>query len=336
MEKLNVAVIGAGIYGIHHVDVYYQNPYVNLIAVCDQSEKIRENIEKNYGLKTYNNVEDMLENEKIDAASIVTPDHLHVEPALACIEKGVDLLIEKPLATSVADCKKIYEAAKKSKVRVAVDFHKRWDPAAIFIYNKLKSSKGYPIRAYMNMDDIIDVPTEWFKWGGSSDPVDFLGVHCVDLMRWYMDCEAADVYAVGSKKLLPSMGVDTYDSVTSIIKFENGCICTLENSWILPKGFAKNNDGKTSIITSEELIRIDNQNRGVEIFDKNKLHTPNVFFFNDFHGKVIGFGADPINFFVDALINNKEFVADVYDGLQAAKLTEAIHRSLESGKIEKI
>ncbi|MDU1763495.1 MAG: Gfo/Idh/MocA family oxidoreductase, partial [Anaerococcus vaginalis] len=147
MEKLNVAVIGAGIYGIHHVDVYHQNPYVNLIAVCDQSEKIRENIEKNYGLKTYNNVEDMLENEKIDAASIVTPDHLHVEPALACIEKGVDLLIEKPLATSVADCKKIYEAAKKNKVRVAVDFHKRWDPAAIFIYNKLKSSKGYPIRA---------------------------------------------------------------------------------------------------------------------------------------------------------------------------------------------
>ena len=75
-----------------------------------------------------------------------------------------------------------------------VDFHKRWDPAAIFIYNKLKSSKGYPIRAYMNMDDIIDVPTEWFKWGGSSDPVDFLGVHCVDLMRWYMDCEAVDVW----------------------------------------------------------------------------------------------------------------------------------------------
>ena len=145
------------------------------IDVCDQSEKIRENIEKNYGLKTYNNVEDMLENEKIDAASIVTPDHLHVEPALACIEKGVDLLIEKPLATSVADCKKIYEAAKKNKVRVAVDFHKRWDPAAIFIYNKLKSSKGYPLRAYMNMDDIIDVPTEWFKWGGSSDPVDFFG-----------------------------------------------------------------------------------------------------------------------------------------------------------------
>ena len=150
-----------------------------------------------------------------------------------------------------------------------------------------------------------------------------------------MDCEAIDVYAVGSKKLLPSMGVDTYDSVTSMIRFENGCTWTIENSWILPSGFAKNNDGSTSIITSEELIRIDNQNRGVEYFDNNKLNTPNVFFFNDFHGKVIGFGADPINFFVESLIEEKEFVADVYDGLQAARLTEAIHKSLETGKKKK-
>lgn len=331
MKTIKVAVVGAGIYGIHHVDVYAQNPYVDLVAVCDQSEEIRTRVQQKYGVRVYSDVEEMLEHEELDAASVATPDYLHVEPALACIRHGVNLLIEKPLATTVADCQKIYDEAKKNSVRVAVDFHKRWDPAAIFVYNKMRESKGYPIRAYMNMDDIIDVPTKWFKWGASSDPVDFLGVHCVDLIRWYMGCEAIDVYAVGSKKLLPSMGVDTYDSVTSLITFENGCTWTVENSWILPSGFAKSNDGRTSIITSEELIRVDNQNRGVEYFGEEKLNTPNVFFFNNFHGKVIGFGADPINFFVEALIEERDFVADVYDGLQAAKLTEAIHRSLETG-----
>lgn len=332
MAKLNVAVIGAGIYGIHHVDVYAQNPYVNLVAVCDCSEKIRAEISEKYKVKTYADVNDMLAHEELNAVSVVTPDRFHVEPALACIEKGLDLLIEKPLATTAADCQKIYDAAQKKNVRVAVDFHKRWDPSAIFVYNKLRSDDGYPIRGYMNMDDIIDVPTKWFKWSNKSDPVDFLGVHCVDLIRWYMGCEAVDVFAVGSKKLLPSMGIETYDSVTSFITFENGCTWTVENSWIVPSGFAKNNDGRTSILTSKELIRIDNQNRGVECFGEDKLHTPNVFFFNDFHGKVIGFGADPINFFIDNLITGKEFVADVYDGLQAAKITEAIHKSLESNK----
>lgn len=335
-NKLRVAVVGAGIYGIHHVDVYKQNPSVELVAVCDYSEKIRMEIEEEYKVKTYESVEEMVSNEELDAVSIATPDHLHLEPALACINNGIDVLIEKPLATTVEDCETILEAAKKNNVRVAVDFHKRWDPAAIYTYNQLNEGDHYPIRGYMNMDDTIDIPTKWFKWGDSSDPVSFLGVHCVDLMRWYMGCEATEVYSVGSKKLLPSLGVDTYDSVQSIITFENGCTWVLENSWILPSGFSKANDSRTSIVTSEKYIRIDNQDRGVEMFDSEKTHTPNVFFFNDFNGKVFGFGADPINSFVDSLINDKEFVADGYDGLQATKITEAIHKSLNEGKAIKI
>lgn len=336
MSKLRVAVVGAGIYGIHHVDVYKQNPHVELIAVCDYSKEIRSDIEKKYNVSTYELVKDMLENEKLDAVSIATPDHLHVDPALACINKGINVLIEKPLATTVEDCETILEAANNNNVRVAVDFHKRWDPAAIYIYNQLNEGDHYPIRGYMNMDDIIDVPTKWFKWGSSSDPVSFLGIHCVDLMRWYMGCEATEVYSVGTKKLLPSLGVDTYDSVQSIITFENGCTWVLENSWILPSGFPKSNDSRTSILTSEKYLRINNQDRGVEMFNKESSNTPNVFFFNNFNDRVIGFGADPINSFIESLINGTEFVADGNDGLQATKITEAIHKSLEEGKTVKI
>ncbi|MBO0451976.1 Gfo/Idh/MocA family protein [Candidatus Enterococcus murrayae] len=337
MENLKVAVVGAGIYGIHHVDVYKQNPFVELVAVCDFNAEIRGGIEKKYKVNTYATVEEMLANEKLNAVSIATPDHLHVEPAVACINHGLDVLIEKPLATTVRDCQIILDAAEKNQVRVAVDFHKRWDPAAIYTYNQLKESEnGYPIRGYMNMDDTIDVPTKWFKWGNASDPIDFLGVHCVDLMRWYMNCEVTEVYSVGSKKLLPSLGVDTYDSVQSIITFENDCAWTLENSWILPSGFAKVNDSRTAVLTSEKYIRINNQDRGVEMADKEKTHTPNVFFFNDFNNKVVGFGADPINSFIDSLIDGSDFVADVYDGLQAAKVTDAIHESLRTGERVKL
>lgn len=335
-EKLKVAVVGAGIYGIHHVDVYKQNPNVELVAVCDYSADIRASIEDKYNVKTYATAEEMVANEKLDAVSIATPDHLHVEPALICINQGIDVLIEKPLATTVEDCETILKAAEENNVRVAVDFHKRWDPAAIYTYNQLNEGDHYPIRGYMNMDDTIDIPTKWFKWGDSSDPVSFLGVHCVDLMRWYMGCEATEVYSVGTKKLLPSLGVDTYDSVQSIITFENGCTWVLENSWILPSGFPKANDSRTSIVTSEKYIRINNQDRGVEMVDSEKTYTPNVFFFNDFNGKVVGFGADPINSFVDSLINKSDFVADGFDGLQATKITAAIHKSLEEGVSVKI
>jgi len=330
VKTLKTAVVGAGIYGVNHIEVYLQNPHVTLAAVCDLNEETRRKISEKYKVKTYADLQEMLDAESPDAVSIATPDNFHLEPALACIEREIPILVEKPLATTAEDCRKIIQAAKKHNTRVAVDFHKRWDPAAIRIYNLLRQSKGYPIRGYMNMDDIIDVPTKWFKWTNTSSPVDFLGSHCVDLIRWYMGCEATEVYAVGTKKLLASQGIDTYDNIQSIITFENGATWTVENSWVLPSGFAKNNDGRTSILTSEFLIRADSQDRGLQIFDSQKQSTPNVYFFNEFNGKIFGFGADPINSFIDCIINKKDFVACAIDGLEAAKITEAIHLSVET------
>ena len=335
MQKLRVAVVGAGIYGINHVNAYRWNPNTTLVAVCDLDEKIRKNVEKEYGVNTYADVEDMLIKEEIDAVSIATPDAYHVEPALTAIRYKKPILVEKPLATTSEDAQKILNAAKEYDVRVAVDYHKRWDPAAINIKNELKSA-GKVIRGYMSMDDIIDVPTEWFRWANKSSPVHFLGTHCYDQIRWYMDCEVEEVFAVGTKEVLKSKGIDTYDSVQAILKLENGCHWVVENSWVFPKGFAKNNDGRTQIVCEDKVLRADSQNRGVEIYDNTKCKTPNSYFILESNGRPRGFGIEPINDFVDAIINNTPFVASAYDGMQAEKIAEAVHKSLETNQIIKI
>lgn len=170
MKVMNVAVVGAGIYGINHVNAYTWNPNTNLVAVCDLNKEITDRIAKEYNVKTYNDVNEMLDNEEIDAVSIATPDAFHMDPALA------------------------------------------------------------PIRGYMCMDDIIDVPTEWFNWADKSSPVHFLGTHCYDQIRWYMGCEVEEVYAVGTKKVLKGRGADTYDTIQATLKMENGCYWTVENS----------------------------------------------------------------------------------------------------------
>lgn len=337
MNKLNVAVVGAGIYGINHVNAYLSNPNVNLAAVCDLNENLREKIEEQYHVKTYEQVEDMLENEKIDAVSIATPDCYHTAPALQAIRHGKDVLIEKPLATTIEDARAIIAAAKEEHVRVAVDYHKRWDPASIQIKNELsRPEAGKAVRGYMSMDDIIDVPTKWFDWANKSSPVHFLGTHCYDLIRWYMGCEVTEVYAVGTKEYLKSKGIDTYDSIQAFLTFENGCHWTVENSWILPTGFAKNNDGRTQILTTNSLLRVDSQNRGIEIFDSQKCKTPNYCFMQMFEGRPVGFGYDPIHDFVRCLQNDLPFIADAKDGLEAEKIAEAVHKSVETKSIVKI
>jgi len=337
MGKLRVAVVGAGIYGINHVNAYTWNPDTELVAVCDLKKEITDKIAAKYHVKTYCDVDEMLDNEEIDAVSVATPDAFHLKPVLSAIRHRKPVLVEKPLATTSEDAKQILHEAQKYNVRVAVDYHKRWDPAAIQLKNQLNNpATGKPIRGYMNMDDVIDVPTEWFSWADKSSPVHFLGTHCYDLIRWFMGCEVVEVYAVGTKELLKSMGVNTYDTIQAFLKFENGCYWTVENSWILPKGFAKANDGRTQIICENALLRADSQNRGVEIFDHQKCHTPNSYFILDNCDRPRGFGIEPINDFVYCLLNDKPFVADGMDGLQAELIAEAVHKSLETGKSVRI
>ena len=98
MKVMNVAVVGAGIYGINHVNAYTWNPNTNLVAVCDLNKEITDRIAEQYNVKTYNDVNEMLDNEEIDAVSIATPDAFHMDPALAAIRHGKPILVEKPLA----------------------------------------------------------------------------------------------------------------------------------------------------------------------------------------------------------------------------------------------
>lgn len=337
MKELKVAVVGAGIYGINHINAHMANPNAHLVAVCDLNADLRRKIEEEFQVKTYADVDEMLENEDIDAVSIATPDCYHKEPALSAIRHGKHVLIEKPLATTIEDARAIIDAAKQANVRVAVDYHKRWDPASIQVKNELaKDSTGAVIRGYMSMDDVIDVPTKWFSWSDQSSPVHFLGTHCYDLIRWYMGCEVTEVYAVGSKRYLSSMGIDTYDSIQAFLTFENGCHWTVENAWVLPEGFAKNNDGRTQILTEHAMIRVDSQNRGIEIYDQHKGKTPNYCFMQMFEGRPIGFGYDPIYDFVRCIQYNLPFVADALDGLEAEKIAEAVHKSVENKMAVKI
>lgn len=333
MKKLKVAVVGAGIYGINHIKAYHWNPNAELVAICDLNEDILKNVCTSFGVKGYTDIETMLSCEEIDAVSIATPDAFHKEPAIKAITAKKHILVEKPLATTIEDAKAIIKAAKLMNVRVAVDYHKRWDPAAINLKNELMNSQtGRPIRGYMNMDDIIDVPTKWFNWADKSSPVHFLGTHCYDQIRWYMGCEVTEVYAVGTKEVLKARGIDTYDTIQAFLKFENGCYWTVENSWIYPNGFAKNNDGRTQILCENALLRADSQNRGVEIYSDKKLKTPNSYFILENNGRPSGFGIEPINDFVYCLLNDLPFVADAKDGLESEKIADAVHKSLELGE----
>ncbi|MBJ2465807.1 Gfo/Idh/MocA family oxidoreductase, partial [Salmonella enterica subsp. enterica serovar Albany] len=218
-----------------------------------------------------------------------------------------------------------------------VDFHKRWDPAVMRIKAELENPEtGCILRGHISMDDVITVPTQWLNWAGASSPVWFLGSHCFDLVRHLSGQEVVSVYAVGQKRLIVECGLDTFDSVQSLLTMADGSSWGVENSWVLPEGFPKDNDGRIDILCEATYIRSTSQHRGLEITTPALTLTPNSYFINYRNGVASGFGIDPINDFVRAVRHKAPYPVTAEDGLAVSRICEAVHRSLESGKPEDV
>ncbi|HEA8291002.1 TPA: Gfo/Idh/MocA family oxidoreductase, partial [Klebsiella pneumoniae] len=198
MNKIRAAVVGAGIYGKHHMNAYRHNPATVLVAICETDEERCDDLAMAYGIQGYTRLDRLLQQEAIDIVSVATPDPYHTESILTALRHGKHVLAEKPLATSVRECELIVEMARQRELLVGVDFHKRWDPAVMRIKAELeKPEAGRILRGHISMDDVISVPTEWLDWAGASSPVWFLGSHCFDLVRHLSGQEVVSVYAVG-------------------------------------------------------------------------------------------------------------------------------------------
>lgn len=333
MEKVRVGVVGAGIYGNYHIHTYVCDPLVEKVVFCDLNEERRLTTELKYHVKGYSTVKEMIENEELDAVSIATPDPYHFDPVKDAILSGIKyLLIEKPLATTVKECEELVKLAEENHVKVAVDFHKRWDPAYNCIKDEIKKDNGKYIRGYMSLDDIIDVPTKWFTWTNKSSPAWFLGVHCYDLIRYLTDSEVVSVYAVGTKSVLKSMNYDTWDTIQATLTLKDGSHWTVETSWILPNTFPKSNDGQLIVLTDKKYFKNESY-RGVKQYTDVKEILPNYIFMNFTENSASGFGLEPMQEFISDIVNDKEFRTSIYDGLQASKIAEAVHKSAETGEV---
>lgn len=333
MNKIKIGVVGAGIYGNYHIHTYVCDKNVEKVVFCDLNDERKKATAEKYNVTGYSTVKEMIQNENLDAISIATPDPYHFEPLKDAIEAGIkNILVEKPLATTVEECEEIVRLAKENEVNISVDFHKRWDPAYNCIRDEIKKDGDQIIRGYMSLDDIIDVPQKWFTWTNKSSPVWFLGVHCYDLIRYITGSEVKKVYAVGNKTVLKEKGYETWDSVQATLTMEDGSHWVVETGWILPNTFPKSNDGQLVVLTEKKYFKNESY-RGVKQYTDVKESLPNYIFMNFSENSASGFGLEPMQEFVQNIVEGKEFRTSAYDGLQASKIAAAVHKSAETGEI---
>jgi len=351
-KAVRVGIVGAGIFGQWHLKAFTQlqnDGKAELVAIADLVKEKREKAAQDYGVKPYEDYREMIEKENLDAITVVTPDPFHADIAVTGLEMGCHVLCEKPMATTMEDCRKILAASEKHPDQLfMVDYHKRYDAYHIELERAVREGQLGKIQyGYAYMEDRIEVSRDWFKsWPAGSSPFWFIGTHFVDLIYWVIKSKGAKVFATGRREKLKSFGLDFWDNITAQIVFKNGATFTVDAGWTLPEGFEAIVNQGIRVIGTEGIFEIDSQDRGAGACLKGKTQQSyNLGVYSEKHtpdGKIIygGYGIESImefayhvNYILDGgdIKDLDGLYANAEDGFEVAKICYAAHVSAEAG-----
>jgi predicted dehydrogenase len=328
-----IGVVGGGIRGSMFARAVAQHPGATLVAMCEPADAARERNARALGVDVYAELDAMLDaHPDLTAAIVATPDFAHRDPAVRCAERGLDLLVEKPLATSSADAEAILAAVATGGARVMVGFENRWNQKFVEVRRQLADPAGGRIvNQVADLNDTLFVPTSMLSWAGRSSPAWFLMPHSLDLTMWLSGATPTGVFARGTKRLLPSLGVDTWDAITASFSMSDGSIVVLNSQWVLPVSAPAVFDFRFEVNTETSSFRLAISDTGVTRYDPDGVSWLQFGVYEQ-HGTLRGIPIDMADDFIAWCGGADLDLPDAAYGLLITRAIEGVHRSLDTGR----
>ena len=347
MKKVRIAMVGAGNIARAHLEAYKNVENAEIVALCDINEETLAETAQMFGVKkTYTSEAEMLKNEEPDACDVCVWNCAHAECSIMALNAGLNVMCEKPMATSADEAQQMIDAAKKNNKLFMIGFVCRFgDEAKIakdFIDNGYLGDIYYSKATYLRRHG---APGGWFsdKARSAGGPVIDLGVHVIDLTRYLMGKpKALSVFASTEDKLknrpnlkttvdwtpkgaTPHDKFDVEDFAVAMIKYEGNKTTLLETSYSIngesvtkkelygTKGGMNLNGADLKIYTEVNDFLAD-----ITPDTSNYLESKDMFVAEMEH-------------FVDCIQNGTECIAPAEDGLEVMKILDAIYESAITG-----
>ncbi|RMD93398.1 MAG: gfo/Idh/MocA family oxidoreductase [Calditrichaeota bacterium] len=331
-----VGVIGTGIMGKNAVHVWRRHPEVEVVAICSRTlENLRAVARELKVQNYYTDHRELLDKEQVDIVHINTPDSAHCEISLDALQAGKHVLVEKPMTVNLAEADEIVRAVKNTGLKYQVSFNHRWLSVYHKVYSDIQAGKlGQCLLGYAKKNNPIKVPTEWIPWAAETTPAWFLSSHDIDLVRWWVGSDGAEVYATGIKKVLVERGIDTYDAIQAQVRFKNGFFATFESCWIYANTSPYTPDSYMEIIGSKGHVFLDRKAEAIEMATQEAYSYPRTFLNYKVFDRWVGALPACMYSFIDAIKEDREPYVTANDGRAVTAILDAVHRSLASGKPE--
>ncbi len=318
MQKIGFVLIGCGQVAKRHLDIIIE--YGELIAVCDTDETIAKNIGFTYNAPFYTSLDQLIQSVSADVAVVCTPNGLHAANTIQLLENGFHVLVEKPMALSVPDAKKMITVAKQYKRHLFTVLQNRFNPPIQALYKAIQQKdlgKLFSVQVNCfwnrNADYYINHP-----WHGSREmDGGILFTQCshfIDLLLW----------CFGPVKEVAAFMHNAHHSYTALaadegavlLRFENRMIGTLQFS---VNSLRKNMEGSITLLAEKATIKI-----GGTYLDAVTYAETEKPLFNDIHA-VDAPLKQVYQSMIRTLENNEPFYTLPEESLATIQLIEQIH-----------
>ena len=308
-KQLRAGVIGVGAMGKNHARLYSELFGVELIGVSDVNETLVASVARSYDCKPYADYHDLL-GENLDALSIAVPTTLHKNVALDAIQRGINVLVEKPIADTVENADEIIKAALKNGVKLMVGHVERFNPAII----KLKELVGNGL-----LGNIVSISA---KRVGPYNPrirdvgiILDLGTHDIDIMSYLYGEKVKEVYASAG-----SVVHSHEDHAIITLNFDSGSSGVIDTNWLTPHKVRN-----LTVIGSRGIAEVNYIEETLKIFDQEWIRDAKIE------------KEEPLKLellhFIDCVQNDREPLVSGEQGKHALEVALAAVESARAGKV---
>ena len=332
--KIGIGIIGMGMMGNVFAKIIKQSSFLKLKGISGSRDKDKlEKLSKEYNTKAYYDYIGLLEDSNIQAVFICLPEDKHTTVAIDTALSGKHLFIEKPIATKISDAEEIIKVVNKSRVKLMVGHCLRFDPRYYIAKKSIEKGEiGEIIHIYMRRNTHIGMGNHYKN---RTSIVMFLGIHDIDILNWYIGNKAKRVFAESNFGM--EKPFENHDSVFSTIKFNNGAVALVENSWAIndkSNKIAANLRMQAEIIGTKGTIYIDgSMNSGLKIQGVNGEIYPDTQYMPNVQEMFSGVYYREVYHFANCLLNDKQPCISGEEAKDALVIVDAIGKSLESRSI---
>lgn len=327
MAAVRVGLIGAGFIGAVHAEALSALPGAKLVAVADLSQEKARALAARSGAAAYADYQAMLAEEGPEAVIVATSDAAHRDPCVAAARAGAHIMVEKPLATTLADCDAIVAAAEENQVRVLVGHTLRWEPRYALAKQAIAEGEiGDVSFVYARRNNMAAVAR---RVAGTTNVARFLAVHDIDWAQWALGERASHVTARTVSRVLREL--DTPDAYFMLLRFPSDRLACIEAAWVLADQGSLQRDFQLEAVGSKGALYISVHDQGLRIDREGGLRFPDIVYAPVIRGTMQGVYLEELRHFLAVVREGAPPVCTAAEARAAVAVVVAAEQSAASG-----